>query len=143
MVRAPAERVSVLVVDDEDELRATVVEMFEFLGADVFDAASGREALRILSFNPHITLLFTDVRMPGLSGVELARQARAMRPGLRVVLASAYIEDEAVWGFPLLRKPYRLADLAPLLMPPQEAGAPPPSGTTPTACDERPGRGKL
>jgi CheY-like chemotaxis protein len=113
----PAGKACVLVVEDEDELRATAVEMFQSLGAEALDAASGREALRILGFNPAVTLLFTDVRMPGLSGVELARQARELRPDLRIVLCSAYLEDESVWGFRLLRKPYRLADLAALLGP--------------------------
>jgi CheY-like chemotaxis protein len=68
--------------------------------------------------------------MPGLSGVELAPQARELRPDLRVVLCSAYIEDESVWGFRLVRKPYRLADLAALLAPTGPGGEPvQPSGT--------------
>jgi CheY-like chemotaxis protein len=123
-------KAAVLVVDDQDELRAITVEMFRSLGADVYDAPNGREALRILAFNPHIGLLFTDVRMPGLSGVELARRARELRPDLRVVLCSAYIEDEAVWGFRLLKKPYRLADLAALFVVPVGRG--------PAAGDEDP-----
>jgi CheY-like chemotaxis protein len=122
----PTGKACVLVVDDEDDLRATTVEMFQSLGAEAIDAPSGREALRILSFNPAVTLLFTDVRMPGLSGVELARQARELRPDLRVVLCSAYLDDESVWGFRLVRKPYRLADLAGLLVPAGPGGEPDP-----------------
>jgi CheY-like chemotaxis protein len=120
----------VLVVDDEDDLRATTVEMFQSLGAEAVDAPSGREALRILSFNPSVTLLFTDVRMPGLSGVELARQARELRPDLQIVLCSAYIDEESVWGLRLLRKPYRLADLAALIAPAAPGGGPGPAPGT-------------
>ena len=123
----PTGKACVLVVDDEDELRATTVEMFQSLGAEAVDAPSGREALRVLGFNPSVTLLFTDVRMPGLSGVELARRARELRPDLRVVLCSAYLDDESVWGFRLLRKPYRLADLAALLTPAGPGGGPGPA----------------
>jgi CheY-like chemotaxis protein len=116
-VGGPSEKILVLAVDDDDGLRSIAADMLESLGAAALDAPNGREALRILRFNPQISLLFTDVRMPGLSGVELARQAREMRPDLRIVLCSAYVEDEAIWGFRLLQKPYRRADLAALLVP--------------------------
>jgi CheY-like chemotaxis protein len=95
----------VLVVDDDPDVRETVVNMLEPAGFTVIDAASGRQALEILERDSTIEVLFTDVMMPGISGITLARKALAMRPGLRVILASAYFQDEGE-SFPYLRKPF-------------------------------------
>jgi CheY-like chemotaxis protein len=80
---------------------------------------AGQDALELLERGDRFDLLFTDVVLPrGMSGIELARRARAIRPDLRVLLTSGYPEDvfddhgPLEVGLPLLRKPYRRADLA-------------------------------
>lgn len=107
----------VLVVDDQMDVLEMAVELFKILGFDVMSANNGTDALGILQHNPDITVLFTDVRMPGMNGVTLGHEARKLLPGIHVVLASgfpgpAYV-DERVSGadFAFLKKPYRLADL--------------------------------
>jgi CheY-like chemotaxis protein len=76
----------------------------------------------VLQHDPSFDLLFTDVVLPkGMSGVELARHARAIRPGLKVLLTSGYAEEAFEHhGRPdpdirLLRKPYRRREVAELL----------------------------
>lgn len=95
----------VLVVDDDSDVRETIVNMLEPAGFTVIDASSGRRALEVLERDPTIEVLFTDVMMPGISGITLAKRALAMRPELRVVLTSAYCRDEGE-QLPCLRKPF-------------------------------------
>jgi CheY-like chemotaxis protein len=95
----------VLVVDDEEGVRTLAVDLFEELGCQVIEAAGGREALERLEQRPDISLMFTDCRMPGMSGPELATAAAALRPDLRIVLVSGYHNLEAA-GFPTIWKPY-------------------------------------
>ena len=97
----------VLVVDDDPDVRETIVNMLEPAGFTVIDAASGRQALDVLERDPTIDILFTDVMMPGISGITLAKKALALRPNLRVVLTSAYFrEDGEGESLPCLRKPF-------------------------------------
>jgi CheY-like chemotaxis protein len=100
-----------LVVDDDDEVRQTVLEILEAHGFEVLQASSGAEALEILRDNPRIRLLFTDVLMPGISGTTLAHMAMSQRPELKVVLTSGYMKNEPRTGLPLVPKPYRIRDL--------------------------------
>ena len=74
---------SVLVVEDNPMSRATAIGMFETLGFKVFDAYDGRHALALVEAHPEIGLLFIDVRMPGMSGPELATVVRQRRPDIR------------------------------------------------------------
>jgi len=109
---------SVLVVDDDDLVRAYVRAAIRDLGYDVIEASDGPQALGLLRDSAHIDLLFTDISMPGgVSGVELAAAARAMRPGIVVVLTSGRIDADIGIDATdlLLRKPYRLEQLADLL----------------------------
>jgi PAS domain S-box-containing protein len=106
---------AVLVVEDDDRVRAISVEMLASLGYRVHIARDGHEALSILKSEATIDLLFTDLVMPGgISGIELARQARRTRPGLAVLLTTGYAplqradRDE----FPVIAKPFRLAVLS-------------------------------
>jgi CheY-like chemotaxis protein len=101
----------VLVVDDDDDVRTLAVLLFEELGFTVRAAASGAEALALLEAEPGIVVLFSDVRMPGMNGVELAREARRRRPALRVVLTSAYVGGTTIRDVDFLPKPYRMGDL--------------------------------
>jgi CheY-like chemotaxis protein len=108
----PAGKPAVLVVDDEPYVRETACEMFASLGCRCFDAYNGSDALGILAAHPEITLMFADVRMPGMSGQKLAEEALRLRPGLKVVLTSGWIDENPVKPFPFLPKPYRVSDLA-------------------------------
>jgi len=100
----------VLVVDDEPLALAVAAGMLQDLGCEVRTANSGNEALGRLD---GISILISDINMPGLDGYELADRARRMRPGLQVVLMSGQQEDGH--GLPLLHKPLREADLARVL----------------------------
>jgi signal transduction histidine kinase/ActR/RegA family two-component response regulator len=103
---------TVLLVDDDEIVRATVASMLEDLGYGVITAAGGAQALQILERGVAVDLLFTDVVMPGLGGRRLAEQARALAPTLRVLFTSGYTENSIVHngrldpGVELLSKPY-------------------------------------
>jgi two-component system cell cycle sensor histidine kinase/response regulator CckA len=101
----------VLVVDDDNDVRITVVGILESRGYTVVEAASGREALEILDRDETIGVLFTDVMMPGISGITLAKKALEKRPHLKVVLTSAYMREGPDAQIPVLKKPFHTADL--------------------------------
>ena len=87
-------RETVLVVEDEEAVRAFAVESLRRHGYQVLSASSGEEALSVASTHDGaIHLLLTDVVMPGMKGPELAVRLRALRPGLRVLLMSGYAAD--------------------------------------------------
>ena len=88
---------TILVVEDEDSVRAFTVEMLRELGYKVAEAASGPAALRVLECLPEIQLLFTDVGLPeGLNGRQLADKALILRPDLKVLFTSGYTRDAIV-----------------------------------------------
>jgi PAS domain S-box-containing protein len=99
----------VLLVEDNDHVRDFARSLLEDIGWRVSAAASGEEALALLK-KKQIDALFTDVVMPGISGVELARRAREARPDLPILLASGYSEEIVAGGasacFEFVRKPY-------------------------------------
>ena len=96
----------VLVVDDELLVRWSVVEYLGELEAEIVEASNGDEALGILRQRP-VTLLFTDIRMPGMTGIELAERAREMQPALKIVLATGYAFPHGLpGGVPVLQKPF-------------------------------------
>ena len=84
-------------------------ENLETLGYDVGTARTGLEAFAILRDKSRISILFTDIQMPGMGGEELAGMAAASRPDLRVIFASGSIRPRA--DAPFLQKPYKTADL--------------------------------
>ncbi|MGE0718857.1 MAG: PAS domain S-box protein [Alphaproteobacteria bacterium] len=109
---------TVMVVEDDAFVRAYAVSCLASLGYAVLTAVDGSEALAALAAGAAPDVLFTDVVMPGgVNGWDLAEQARAARPGLRVLLTSGYaLETLAVRGrMPagtvILNKPYRRAEL--------------------------------
>ena len=117
--RAPRGNESVLVVEDDAFVRGHAITSLESLGYRVMVAADGRLALALLEGGARPDLLFTDIVMPGgLTGWELAKQARALIPALKVLYTSGYPLEalsgrvELDPGASLLAKPYRLADLA-------------------------------
>jgi len=87
----------------------------ETLGYHVVTARTGLEALAILRDNSRISILFTDIQMPGMGGEELAGIAAASRPDLRVIFASGSTRPRADAAF--LQKPYKTADLVRVLSP--------------------------
>lgn len=95
----------VLVVDDEPLVRMNAVDMFEDMGFDVLEASDGLAALKILEGRADVSLLFSDCRMPGMTGPELAEVAAVRWPDLRIVLVSGYVNIKPV-SWPLLPKPY-------------------------------------
>lgn len=112
-------RLRVLVVDDEFEVLEMAASLLDNLGYDVVSATSSEEALVLLRQDPSIRILFSDVVMPGMSGLELACCATEQDPTLKVVLASGYMSESlreqcACKGegkFPLLIKPYSPSDV--------------------------------
>ncbi|WP_269502992.1 ATP-binding protein [Burkholderia sp. IMCC1007] len=112
-------RETILVVEDDTDVRLTVVEMLAQLGYKVITASDGEAALRMLDSGMEIDLLFTDVIMPGrIKGGELARRAALRTPPLPVLFTSGYTRDEIFHagrldpGIMLLSKPYRRDELA-------------------------------
>lgn len=108
----------ILVVEDEDRVRAFTVASLRDLGYTVLEAASGPSALEILARRLDIALLFTDVVMPQMTGPQLVEQARANRSDLKVVFTSGYTgksseTDERIrTGGNFLAKPFSFDQLA-------------------------------
>jgi CheY-like chemotaxis protein len=109
-----ANAITVLVVDDDEDVRELAVGVLEDSGYRVLAACDGDDALRILAGNPAVDVLFTDIMMPGLDGFSLARAALREHPALRVVYASGYFAGATLGPepVPFLAKPYRPAQLA-------------------------------
>ncbi|MBQ1762313.1 MAG: response regulator, partial [Aquincola sp.] len=110
---------TVLVVEDDDEVRDTVVSLLTELGYRVLKARDAASALSVIDSGTAIDLLFTDVVMPGpLRSPELARRARERLPGIAVLFTSGYTENAIVHngrldvGVDLLSKPYTAEALA-------------------------------
>ena len=101
---------TILLVDDEPVVREAMVKLLEAADCHVFDTYNGEDALQLLDAHPEITLLLSDIRMPGMSGIELADQARKRRPNLKIILTSGY-SVERPKGIPFLEKPWRAPEL--------------------------------
>ena len=84
---------TILVADDDPVLLEIVAKVLEEPGYTVLTASDGYEAVRVLA-DRHVDLLITDVRMPGLSGFELAQQAKLLRPNLHIVYMSGYYSEK-------------------------------------------------
>jgi PAS domain S-box-containing protein len=116
---APLGSEQVLLVDDDEQVRAVALRQLTSLGYRVVTATNGTEALEILNRGVEIDLLFTDVVMPdGMGGRDLAEKAQQIRPSIKILFQSGYFEgalqrngvlDESV---DFIVKPYRKADLA-------------------------------
>ena len=124
----------ILVVEDDDDVRMHSVESLRDLGYQVVSAANGREGLQLLTRFPQICLLFTDVGLPGgMTGRQLADQARAQRPDLAVLFTTGYARNAIVHGgildpgTQLLPKPFTYAALAEKIRTVMERTATPPA----------------
>lgn len=110
---------TVLLVDDDEHVRGSTSDAIEMLGYRVIAEGSAPEALERLKAEPGIDILFTDIVLPhGMSGIALAHEARALRPELRILLASGHAREtlraeggSEMDAFAFLAKPYRLQEL--------------------------------
>jgi CheY-like chemotaxis protein len=114
--QADAGKPCVLVVEDNDDVRELAEQVLEMGGHAVRSAASGEQAMELLRQGLRVDLLFTDVIMPGgMNGLELVEQARALRPGLPVLVTTGYMDELPQGGrgggLDILAKPYRHEDL--------------------------------
>jgi two-component system, response regulator PdtaR len=100
---------AILIVEDEPFIRMAAADIVADLGVTPYEAADAGEALAILGAHPEIGLLFTDVNMPGMDGVTLARRARELRPDVKLLVTSgrgAVAEGELPEDGTFLPKPY-------------------------------------
>ena len=97
---------TILVVDDDPDVRDYAISVLEDFGYRVLSAPDGEAALSVLEHDGTVDLLFTDVMMPGINGFEVARRAVARSPCLKVLFASGYAADLTPANR-LLKKPYR------------------------------------
>jgi len=115
---APTGKEAILVVEDDPRVRRVTVARLSDAGYRVIEASNGPQALEILDAHPVVDLLFTDVVMPGgMTGDQLARRVRELRPGIKVLFTSGYAEPlmagrEQAESGSWLRKPYTAGDLA-------------------------------
>ncbi|MGO4572099.1 PAS domain S-box protein [Microvirga sp. 2TAF3] len=114
----PARGETILLTEDDAQVRRVTVARLKALGYTVVEAANGLEALKILKGNQHIDLLFTDIVMSeGMTGGELAQVVRRAYPKIRILLTTGYtepdiIKQEIIGGSLWLKKPYTALDLA-------------------------------
>jgi CheY-like chemotaxis protein len=109
-------RGKVLVVEDVALIRMTTVEMVEELGFEAAEAGDAREALALLDGGAAITILLTDLGLPGMSGRELVAEALKRKPGLKVIIASGYSNPaDLPAGTSNLVKPFDLRQLRKVL----------------------------
>ena len=112
---APGTAGVVLVVDDDHDVREVTVAALTDAGFDTHAIDTGHAALDMLGRDVPIDLMILDYAMPGLSGADVARRARQMRPALPIMLVTGYAEAGFTTDLPpnvqLLKKPFRVAEL--------------------------------
>jgi PAS domain S-box-containing protein len=114
---------TVLLVDDEELVRATAADILSDIGYTVVEAASAEEAIRLIDGGVKPQLLITDHLMTGMNGTDLARFVRSELPGTKVLLVSGYADSEGVApDLPRMFKPFRSNELAAKLASLSNAG---------------------
>jgi CheY-like chemotaxis protein len=109
---------TVLVVEDDAVVRGVILEMLAEQGYRTLQAVDGPSGLKILRSGQRVDLLVTDVGLPGMSGRQLADQARETRPGLKVLFITGYAESATIAGgflqpgMEMITKPFDLDHLA-------------------------------
>jgi two-component system, cell cycle response regulator CpdR len=105
---------TVLFVEDDTSVRDVVIRILSEKGLGVLTAADAYEAIRILA-ERHVDLIFTDIIMPGMDGVQLVKQAKLIRPGIKVLFTTGYaqkaVERDAMRLGKVLYKPIREPEL--------------------------------
>jgi DNA-binding NtrC family response regulator len=108
---------TILVVDDEPEIRKLVTAMLTRNGYRILTADTGENAVRLLRNHPEVALLLTDVVAPGMSGPMIADEIAALRPDIKVLFMSGYDGTQVVQryvierGYSLLPKPFTMEEL--------------------------------
>ena len=110
---------TILVVEDNDEVRAYTTDILRELGYEIFEATEGDTALSLIASEPRIKLLFTDVGLPGpFNGRQIADEARKLRSDLKVLFTTGYAQNAIIHqgqldpGVQLIVKPFNFAGLA-------------------------------
>lgn len=110
---------TVLVLEDDDDVRSYSAEILRELGYRVLEAHDGQSALRVLDQHARVDILFSDVVLPGgMTGAQVAAQARALRPKLKVLFTTGYARNAIIHhgrldkGVQLITKPFSFSDLA-------------------------------
>lgn len=116
------EPITVLLVEDEELLRVTVSKILRKKGFSVIEASDGPAAVELFAANLALcSVAFLDMTLPGCSGPEVAKTLRRIRPGIQIVLTTAYSQDAALLEFDgdkpryFIRKPYKIDELVQLL----------------------------
>jgi signal transduction histidine kinase len=112
--RAAIDHRSILIVDDDPEVRQVAAEYLQGLDFTVFEAGSGRQALDLLQRGTRIDLLLVDFAMPEMDGAELLRRVRQLRPGVPALMVTGYVRDRTsldALDIEILSKPFPLAAL--------------------------------
>ncbi|MET4218683.1 signal transduction histidine kinase [Bradyrhizobium sp. LB14.3] len=114
-----AQEETILVLEDDEDVRAYSVDSLRELGYRVIEAYDGPAALRLLERQPRVDLLFTDVVLPGgLTGAQVAAQAKTVRPNLKVLFTTGYARNAIIHhgrldkGVQLIVKPFSFSELA-------------------------------
>ena len=103
---------TLLVVDDDDQVRAVVCAQLADMGYTVFPASSGAAALSLMNEQSSIDAVLSDVVMPGMDGPALAALLRDVRPRLPILLMTGHADRQRLTGENVLNKPFTTADLA-------------------------------
>jgi CheY-like chemotaxis protein/two-component sensor histidine kinase len=113
----PGHVLKVLLVDDEEMIRGTVLSLLDVLGHHAQAASSGIEALRRLDAGMEVDLVILDINMPGIDGIETLVRLRIAHPEIKVLLATGYADDRipsVLRRFPdirILKKPFMISEL--------------------------------
>ncbi|HUD60218.1 MAG TPA: response regulator [Acetobacteraceae bacterium] len=99
-----------MIVDDDPEVRVIVAEFLEDFGYRVLQADGGAQALDLLARTSDLRMIISDIRMPDMTGIELADIATQRRRDLKVILISGYFVSQQVERR-FLRKPFRMKEL--------------------------------
>lgn len=109
-------KISVLVVDDEENSRDGIARFLRKSNFDVFTAGNGKEALEVFK-KKHCDLILADMRMPGMSGIDLLKRVKSIAPQTEVIIITAYGEVESYLeamnhgAFEYLNKPFKIKEL--------------------------------
>jgi CheY-like chemotaxis protein len=109
---------TILVVEDDMQVRQVSVQLINDLGYEVIEAAGGTQALERIAGNERIDLVFTDIVMPGMTGRAMADEAAKLREGIKILYTTGYTRNAVVHngvldpGTEFLAKPYTASALA-------------------------------
>lgn len=111
---------SIMIVDDEKEIRELFRDVLESRGYDVIVCETGEAAVKVVT-ESEVFAAFIDIRMPGMDGVQTLKRVRALQPGTQVVMITGYTRNEAVnealqlGCFVCMMKPFKLRDILGIL----------------------------